>query len=163
MSERVSEKRVLALLITHRWVFTIRKGELESKWWTPYVVGESAPEVTLFTDILYLLLYSRLRKRRWYCLHIFPCHLHFWLIILLHQIVSSPAELCLPVSLSVHVFVSAWQHLGSVPGSRRAASAVLEVIAFYYNTCRRACDCVHHQALTVGRRFTHLFAWYDRL
>lgn len=36
----VSERRLLALLIIHRWVFTIGKGELDRKWWTPCVVDE---------------------------------------------------------------------------------------------------------------------------
>lgn len=30
-------RRLLALLIVHRWVFAVRKGEFERKWWTPCV------------------------------------------------------------------------------------------------------------------------------
>lgn len=127
----------------------------------------SAPEVTLFTDIPYLLLNSRLRKRRWYRFHIFPCHIHVWLILLLHQIASSPAE-CVEQWGFLRVFVSAWQDLvicclsGSRLGSDHArlqeSSLNSTVIAFYYDTCMRACSSVHYQAFK-GRRFTNSLAW----
>lgn len=57
------KERLLALLIIHRWVFTIEKGELERKWWSPCAVDERSPEVTLFTDI-HLQLYSRLKGKK---------------------------------------------------------------------------------------------------
>lgn len=62
MSERVSEKWLLALLITHRWVFTIRKGELERKWWTPCVVDESAPEVTVYRHTVSAVVFQAEKK-----------------------------------------------------------------------------------------------------
>lgn len=56
----VCMKRLLALLIVHRWVFTIGKGELERKWWTPCVGDENVPEGTLasapFTGVCVVVL-----------------------------------------------------------------------------------------------------------
>lgn len=168
--ERVSKREMLlALLIIRRWVFTIGKGELERKWWTPCVVGERPPEVTLFADVPYLRLYSR-RKYMKAESSPFPCHLHVCLMILLHQIVSSPAECVYQwVSLSVCLCQADriwWSAVcqppdrgQTLPGSIRAASAVLRLIAFSYDPCTQACGPVHYSAWTASRRFTHSLAW----
>lgn len=84
-------RRLLALLIVHRWVFTIGKGELERKWWTPCVGDENVPEGALdqapFTGICVVVLeIEGERKLRlyshvcsltafvpeWVCLHVTP-------------------------------------------------------------------------------------------
>lgn len=80
--------------------------------------------------------------RRWFCLHVFPCHLRVWLIILLRRIGWSAAECvcpCVCVGLTGSgdlLFVRLHPRGQTLPGSRRAASARLS--AFSYDPCAQA-------------------------
>lgn len=130
MSERVSEKWLLALLITHRWVFTIRKGELERKWWTPCVVDESAPEVTVYRHTVSAVVFQAEKKEV-----ILPSHIPLPSSCLTDYTSASDflisCWMCLPVSLSVHVFVSAWQDLGVCPRLQKSnLSSTQELLHF---------------------------------
>lgn len=121
-------EKLLALLIIHRWVFTIGKGELERKWWTPCVVDERSPEVTLFTDIPYLQLCSKLMGGKKEMM--LPSCISFPSSCLTDYTSASNCLIscwpCLSVSSSARVFVSGQQDLvicclsGSRPGSNPA-------------------------------------------
>lgn len=132
----VLSKRLLALLMVHRWVFTIGKGELERKWWTPCVAHENVPEgnmdTALFTGMCVVVL--EIQRGSWDCIHMFApllpscpsdcaytldwlsparsvCVNYFWLFD------------CVRVRVSLVVcWVSVAREESVLPGSRRAAS-----------------------------------------
>lgn len=118
--ERERLRRLLALLIVHRWVFTIGKGELERKWWTPCVVDESVPEGTLdtapFTDICVVVFEIERERERKKMLRLeshvcslvdfMPEWLYFYIYYTVYLLQSDVFEwVCLFVCTSV----SAWQ------------------------------------------------------
>lgn len=106
-AKRESER--LALLIIYRWVFSIGKGESERKWWTPCVVDECSRSHSVYRHCICCWIPG------WEKEDVPPSHIPFSSSCLTDYTGASDCLIscwvCLPVSLSVHVFVSAWQDL----------------------------------------------------